>query len=97
MLIAASVLMLRRQRAAAAGVMVASAPWLMVLIGDAVIGAGFASGLDYRLNAVVVAAVLLIIPLAILLVARRYARPPWHSPSESSDSPTSASRPSSTR
>lgn len=97
MLIAAAVLMIRGRRVAAVSVIAASAPWLVVLIGQVIIYNGVASGIPFEIRLFGVAAMLAIIPLAILLVARRYARPPWLSPSESSDSRTSASRPSSTR
>jgi hypothetical protein len=97
LLIAATVLMIRGQRVAAASVIGASAPWLVILIGQLIIYNGVAAGIPFDVRLFGVAAVLAFIPLAILLVVRRYARPPWLSPSESSDSRTSASRPSSTR
>jgi hypothetical protein len=97
LLIAAAVLMIRGRRVAAASVIAVSAPWLVILIGQVFIYNGVANGIPFDIRLFVIAAVLAVIPVAILLVVRRYARPPWLSPSESSDSPTSASRRSSTR
>jgi hypothetical protein len=97
MFIATIVFVLRSGRLAAAAVMVASTPWLVILIGDSLWLTGFAGQITFLFRPLVIGALAVIMPLAIALVARRYARPPWLSPSESSDSRTSASRPSSTR
>jgi hypothetical protein len=102
LLITATVFVLRARRTSAAAVMAASAPWLALLIADVfwlytpwmeVVGVERV----FVVKLAVVGALAVIVPVAILLVVRRYARPPWLSPSESSDSRTSASRPSSTR
>ena len=95
--VATAVFLLRRSRVAAAAVLVAAAPWLAILLADVLWLNGFASGVGFLPRTAIVGLIALTFPVAIVLVARRYARPPWHSPSESSDSPTSASRPSSTR
>jgi hypothetical protein len=102
LLVATVVLVALRRRVAALSVLVASAPWLMLLAGDAVILSGLGGGFFAGLRVFAVAVPLLVIPIAILMVVRRYAAAhlgfgAWLSPSESSDSPTSASRPSSTR
>jgi hypothetical protein len=102
LVIATAVFLLRSKRTAAASVMIAAFPWLTVLIGRTLWYGGFMGELSYLFRPLVIVAIAVIIPLAIVLVARRYAAAPvgfgpWLSPSESSDSRTSASRPSSTR
>ncbi|HWM33253.1 MAG TPA: hypothetical protein VNR36_03330 [Pseudolysinimonas sp.] len=94
LLVVAVVFSVLGRRIDAVGVIAASAPWLVLLIGDALWYSGAATP-------VVLGVVAVAIPVAMLLVTRRYAAAPvgfgpWLSPSESSDSPTSASRPSST-
>jgi hypothetical protein len=98
MVVATAVFMIRRDRVAAGAVIVAASPWVVLILGHLLISTGTGpSGVGYIASAFLDAALLLWIPVAMVLLVRRYARAPWHSPSESSDSPTSASRPSSTR
>lgn len=93
----AAVLLLLRRRLAAGAVLAASAPWLFLVAADVFWFNGFGGDVGYLVRPLFVALFSAWIPVAILLVVRRYARHPWLSPSESSDSPTSASRRSSTR
>ncbi|HEX7834918.1 MAG TPA: hypothetical protein VF479_05560 [Pseudolysinimonas sp.] len=95
--VATFVFLARRLRVVAAAVLVAAGPWLAILLFYELWLNAFAGGVGFLARTVVVGLTALTVPVAIALVARRYARPPWLSPSESSDSRTSASRPSSTR
>jgi hypothetical protein len=102
LLVATVVLLVLRRRVAAAAVMIAAAPWLIAVIADQLWFTGVGSEVGYLVRPLLVGAIAMIVPLEIVLLARRYAAPPvgfgpWLSASESSDSPTSASRPSSTR